>query len=110
MGVTPTKFRKDFYKAALRAGVATLAIAFVVADTSSMIDAQTQDIQKLKTPATAATIVPIQSSSGPAGLIKNLAEIFAGARDERDRVNGIGEAIDIQRSNVSGGNKIAPAR
>ena len=103
------KARSDFMKSTLRAGVATLAVAFTLAQGAAAAENVLEPIKKATQPFDPAPSRPGEEKGGTAPMIIRVAEIVAGARDDRDRVLAIGEAIEIDRSDISGGKRVAPA-
>lgn len=106
----PSKCRSDFAKAAIKIAGATLVAAFVIADTAAALEAQQEPIQKLTQPFNPAPNRPGEEKPGPVTLVRKFAELVAGARDDRDRVNAIADEIAVQKSQAGAAHRLAPTR
>ena len=102
------KARSDFFKAALRTGVAVVAVAFAAAQGAAATENVLEPIKKATQPFDPAPCRPGEEKGGTVPMITRVAEMIAGAREDRDRVMAIGEAIAIDRSDISGGKRTAP--
>ncbi len=106
----PSKCRSDFAKAAIKVAGATLVAAFMIADTAAALEAQREPIQKLTQPADPAPNRPGEEKPGAITLVRKFAELVASARDDRDRVTAIADAISVQKSQTGASHRIAPTR
>ncbi len=104
----PSKFRSDFAKVALKTGAIMLVAAVVYTDAMAL-QQQTEEAVKTATQPIAAPRHPGQEDDGPLPLVKKFAEIFAGVRDDRDRINDIAKAIELQKSTAGASHRIAPS-
>lgn len=97
----PSKLRSDFMKATLRAGVASLAVAFALANTQGIIE---NTVAALRTEEVAEPIKTKVPSP-----IEAAAEILAAARDDLDRIEEVKETGKMLRSGIGGAHKTFPA-
>lgn len=100
----PSKLRTDFIKVA----ALSLTAAFIYTDTAILVQGTQSAAKALMT--TTPIAQPVETNTSPLPLLKTFAEVVAGTRDERDRVNAISDAIAIQRTAIGGSNRIAPTR